>query len=207
VIALEIKMKMYIRITILSFLFLSSAIAAMKLPLDSLSVGGNRILFNCKMTLKEAIKLLRNTDLKTRGDASESLTWICYHTKTNNDSMALILKSGEIGGGTFITVFDIARPGLLPELEKECSLLSINPGTIATDRGISLGMMRTKVEDILGPPTEIDESGILYKVIENRHGPWGRLKQEVDYSVVSTLRLWFSNEIVIRISGFRMDQS
>ena len=200
-------MKKYFKITILT-LFLSSLLIASTLtPLASLSVGKHEILFNYKMTLSEVTKLFGDAEVHKKGDAAESLTWICYEIESNEKTSVLILSSGELGGGTYITGFELARPGLLPELELGCTPIKIARSTISTNNGIALGMSRNQVMETLGSPTKENENNIAYKIIEERFGPFGSHGQEMQYFIVSSLDIFFENGIVVRIRGFRADQS
>jgi hypothetical protein len=71
-------MKKYFKITILTLLLSSLLIATTPTPLVSLSVDKHEILFNCKMTLSEVTKLFDDAEVHKKGDAAETLTWICY---------------------------------------------------------------------------------------------------------------------------------
>jgi hypothetical protein len=101
----------------------------------------------------------------------------------------------------------LARPGLSPELELGCTPLKIAPSTIATNNGITLGMSRDQVMETLGSPTKENENNIAYEVIQERFGPFGPHGQEMQYAIVSSLDIFLENGIVIRIRGFRADQS
>lgn len=188
-------------------------LAGTQLPVDKLLVGSHQIPLNYKMTIKEAIKMLGDSSIHQQGDGANGLTWVCYRTSDNKNysvnkaEAVLILESQELGGGIYITGFQLSRPGLLPTLEKDCTSISVSPEEITTGRGISLGMTRSEIKKILGPPTSKSKEQICYDFSEKKHGPWGRLKIETDYFIVADLKIWFRNDIAVRISGFRADQS
>jgi hypothetical protein len=182
-----------------------SALAQERIPFNSLKVGDRELTFNVTMSLTRAVALLGTADTNNRGDASTSLTWLCYRAAVASDTAILIVESSEMGG-TSVTSFTLLRPGGDPGLERRCAPLAVAPRTIATDRGITLGMTKVQVEQVLGRATR-DSAGIVkYEWLRQRRGRFGRA-ENVDYSEGSFLDIWFAHGIVIRLSGDRMDIS
>ncbi len=189
-----------------ALLIVLSGACGRQMPFDLLRVGNQRVTFNATMTLKQVAAMLGKADTNTRGDASESQTWLCYRAAAAGDTATLAVESDEIGGGVHVTSFDLFRLGADSGLERHCALLHVAPRSIVTDRGITLGMTRSQVQRVLGRATR-DSAGVAaYEWSRERRGRVGT-KENQGFSEGSHMQIWYVDGIVVRISGDRMDIS
>jgi hypothetical protein len=175
-----------------------------KLPLDSLRVGSTELTFNYSMSFPQVAARLGTAHLYQSGDAGEFMVWVCYRTTVEGDSAILAVISSELGGGERVTSFSLFRPGRDWRIERQCASLSLPASAIVTDRGIRLGMTRAQVEERLGPPTESTAAMSSYLLIRERRGRFGK-SENVEYSELSSLALFYVNGVVVKIRGDRTD--
>ena len=85
-----------------------------------------------------------------RGDAGNSLAWLCYYGADAEGRWALWLESSEIAGGT-VDGFILQRLDGDARMDRRC-------GNLQTDRvelplALRLGMTEAEARKVLGPPT------------------------------------------------------
>jgi hypothetical protein len=175
------------------------------LPMEYLRVGKVLIELNGNTTFEESALLLGAAPIHKTGDAGGFLAWVCYRAVAEGDTAILMLKSSEMGAGKRLTAFSLSRPGDQPNMERDCSELRISPRQIVTDRGGTLGMPRSQLEQVLGSPTEESEDKCVYRLFQDRRGMFGIQRRVMDYTAMSSLELWYQGGRVVRMWGNRID--
>jgi hypothetical protein len=103
---------------------------------------------------------LEKTQLKTiadklggsigsRGDASESLQWLCFHGSDANGRWALWLESDEMGGGA-VDGFALQRISNNTKVDRRCRT---NQVWVHLPIGLGIGLPESEARRILGAPT------------------------------------------------------
>ena|SRR5437879_5163542 len=128
-----------------------------------LRVGTANIVLEQTM-MKEVQALLGGT-IGHRGDASESLKWICVHGADPAGQWALWLESGEIYGDA-IGAFEWRRIPALGQVDERCSTLSQTSQSIMLPVPLQLGASEVEVIKVLGRPT-VRSNDILFYVHEH----------------------------------------
>ena len=88
---------------------------------DTLLERGRRAVVR-STSIKDAQRLLGSSVAYTTGDASTSLTSICYRLSGTPD-MVLMLESEEMGGGIWLTGFSLLSRGARRAREPRCRTL------------------------------------------------------------------------------------
>jgi len=101
--------------------------------------------------LDELTRLIPGTRIHARGDASESLAWVCFRVVTQYGLFNVWPNSGELGGGRIIDGVVVAPVAHHPE--PDCPVLAVNGGPIGFDNGVWIGMARSAAYAKLGTPT------------------------------------------------------
>jgi hypothetical protein len=112
---------------------------------DSLTVLGIRIN---QESVDVAENVLGPSQLRSQGDAAESLHWRCWEA-ANGDGTVLVIGRGELDGVVRVFGPEMAFPerGTCPASDKVSK-------TLATASGIRLGLSRDEIEKRVGPATK-----------------------------------------------------
>lgn len=113
------------------------------------------------LTVAGASVVLETTPLRTiatrfsatigrRGDAGDSVRWLCFHGSDSGGQWALWLESYEIDGGT-VGGFEWQQIGNGAVFDRRCRTLSA--GSVELPRGLRLGLTSEEVKTVLGRPT------------------------------------------------------
>jgi hypothetical protein len=94
-----------------------------------------------------------------RGDASEALTWLCFHGHHDGGSWVLWLEAGEIHGQS-VGGFHLRKINPSTQVDKRCPVLGST--SIELPRGLRLGLSRAQTMKILGRPTKSAGDTLLY---------------------------------------------
>src|SRR4249920_3186118 len=107
----------------------------------SVAVGSFRIRLE-HTTLQQVTAALGPGKIVRTGDASGFLARLCYQSADTNDPVYLVLESGEMGGGTYITGFQLFRGNAHRDPNVPCTLLRHTARTIVIAPGLELGARR-----------------------------------------------------------------
>jgi hypothetical protein len=122
---------------------------------SGVTIGDFKVTFE-KTTLKQALAALGAAPVGRRGDAGNSLSWICYTIPAVRTRIWLL--SDEMGGGETIMRMT-ARPALPTEVEDmKCPTPTNHASAAFIDNKIWLGDSIGKIESILGKSSEAPKS-------------------------------------------------
>lgn len=116
--------------------------------ITTLRVAGVQIILD-QTPLIDAQKKLGGT-IGQRGDASESLHWLCFYGTDKNGRWALWLESDEMGGGS-IDAFTLQRIDRNAKPDRRCR--GVSDGGINLPIKLDVGLTETQVRKTLGTPT------------------------------------------------------
>jgi len=153
-------------------------------PSSSLKLGSMEVEFE-KTTLKMVSSAIGRGQLSSQGDASESVTWLCYTINAEKSVQRLWLTSGEMGGGNYI---DGASVTYLSPTEKstvDCPELPQEFLPIRFGNGLWLGTAGTKIQTVMGMP-KINQDVWSYS--------YAGVKGKYDVTV----------SLVLKVANFRM---
>ena len=94
-----------------------------------------------------------------RGDAADSLAWLCYEVPTDSGRTVLWLMSGEMNDGT-VGGFQWEKIAASIQVDKRCRLLS--KGSVELPLDVRPGMTEEALKNVLGRPTWTHGSNIEY---------------------------------------------
>ena len=97
----------------------------------------------------------------SRGDAADSLQWLCYAGADRDDRWVLWLLSGEMNGGS-VGGFLWRRISPSTSVDPRCGLLGKSAITITLPKPILLGMREPELLHVLGAPTKRQANRYLY---------------------------------------------
>ena len=113
--------------------------------------------------------------------------------------MTLLFESDEMGNPEDLTEFELIPAGSRPEVERGCRRLAIPSASIATDRGIRLGLTRAAVAKLLGVPVRDRDDVAEYEHTSERTV---RVGGTVDrYDQYSAITVTFRDGRVVAFSG------
>lgn len=123
-----------------------------------------------KLTVAGASVVLETTQLRTiatrfsstigrRGDAGNSVRWLCFRGSDSGGQWALWLKSYEIDGGT-VGGFEWQRIGNGAVFDRRCRTLGA--GSVELPDKLGLGLTREEVKTALGHPTAERGDAVVY---------------------------------------------
>jgi hypothetical protein len=107
-----------------------------------------------------------------RGDASESLAWLCFQGADTDQRWALWLESGELGGLTVIDGYAMQRLDPNAVVDQRCREIGKSAGGIELPVAIRLGVTEMQVSKVLGKPTARYGNTLLFEHLheETIHG-------------------------------------
>jgi len=111
-------------------------------------------------TLTDLARRFPKTDIHHRGDAGDSLTWVCYTLPTSSGNVNIWLDSGELEGGNAIDGVVVSPTNDAPRAD--CPGIEIGDGPVALDAGVWLGATRSAVLGRLGAPSRVYRSMLYY---------------------------------------------
>jgi hypothetical protein len=169
---------------------------------ETLLVRGRRTVVQTT-SIKAVQRMLGSSRVHTSGDASTSLTSVCYRL-AGAPAMVLMLESEEMGGGIWLTGFSLLASGARRSREHSCRALAIAPTAVRTNVGLRLGMSRHDVDTLLGL-TGTDSAGVV--VYERGADRKARTKDGSiqPYTEWAGFEVRFRNGIVVGFRGTRID--
>lgn len=118
--------------------------------------------------------------------------------------MSLILESGEMGGGTWLTGFTFARTGTRPDLERQCVTIAIDAHAVTTDLGLRLALTRQEV-DVRLQAIGGDSAGLVVYERERERPFTNRQGQRDKYQEAAGFTVALHAGRVSGFSGWRID--
>jgi hypothetical protein len=115
--------------------------------ITSLRVAKMQVILE-ETPLKDVQKTLGGT-IGSRGDASESLQWLCFHGSDAKGRWALWLESSEMGGGD-VDGFAWQRIAGKATLDRRCRA---HPVEVELPIQLAIGIAESEVRKNLGAPT------------------------------------------------------
>jgi hypothetical protein len=112
---------------------------------------------------KELAKKFGKADEITRGDAASGRHQVCYESLDVSPTVHLIFEFGEVEAN-----FYLFEGGKSWSDSKACLKSKSITKNLKTRSGLQLGLDRSKVEAILGPPDAVRENRIFYSRITRR---------------------------------------
>jgi hypothetical protein len=94
-----------------------------------------------------------------KGDAAESLRWLCFHGEDKNGGWMFWLQSGEIHGGA-VGGFQWRRIDIGARVDRRCRRLMANQ--IQLPIALRLGMNATELRRLLGVPSGRTENSLEF---------------------------------------------
>jgi hypothetical protein len=105
------------------------------------------------------VKAQLGGEIGTRGDAADSLAWLCYEVPTDSGRTVLWLMSGEMDDGT-VGGFQWINIAASTQVDKRCRLLP--KGSVELPIAVRPGMTEEALKKVLGKPTLAHHSDIEY---------------------------------------------
>jgi hypothetical protein len=112
---------------------------------------------------KELAKKFGKADEITRGDAASGRHQVCYESLEGSPTVRLIFEFGEVEAN-----FYLLEGGKSWSDSKACLKSKSITKNLKTRSGLRLGLNRSKVEAILGPPDAVRDDRIYYSRITRR---------------------------------------
>ncbi len=127
--------------------------------ITALRVSGQKIVL--EHTNLEAVRKQTGGTIGHRGDASESLSWLCLHGAGRQGDWVLWLMSGEIDGGT-VGGFRWQHVDRNAQFDTKCQMLPEGQGSVELPIALKLGTTEAAVEHIFGQPTARLGNALFY---------------------------------------------
>jgi hypothetical protein len=144
-----------------------------------------------KVVLEETkltdVQALFGGTIGQRGDAAESLEWLCYQVSDGGSSSVLWLMSAEVDGGA-VGGFQWIEVSESQQIDKRCQKLPA--GGVRLPRNLRLGMKASLIVQEFGKPTRQDGNRLEYV-----HEEQLRIRNE-PYTEINTLHLLLRDKIV-----------
>jgi len=118
--------------------------------IKSLRVDGQRIVL--ETTKLVAIQKTVGGVIGNRGDAGESLSWLCVHASDSHGTWVLWLLSSEIDDGS-VGGFRLQLVKNTTSFDSRCSALSAEEGIVKLPTPVRLGMSKEEIIHTLGSPS------------------------------------------------------
>lgn len=113
-----------------------------------------------KSTFKDVFKSFKKMKINHRGDASNSLSWVCY--KYNN-SFYVQFSSGEMGGGNYITEITLSTKTTPKYITKNtCQKIDRKLESLSFQNGIGLSSDMKSIVRALGKAKQVKGKKHIY---------------------------------------------
>ncbi len=131
-------------------------------PASSISLGSVIVDFD-KTTLGEAKKLIKAGKIQRQGDAGESVYWLCYSIRDEDEWEQLwLLSHGEMGGSEHIIYGVAAKILPMKPSADACPELPAGLRPVKLNNGLWLGMKTDEIRKKLGKPSLHQKQWIHY---------------------------------------------
>jgi hypothetical protein len=138
-------------------------------------------------SLRQVLASIGAGKVMHKGDASESVHWLCYSFEMPGAHARIWLSSGELNGGRYIDGIQMVMTETSQEGGASCPEISLGGKSPVFDNGLSLGASEEKLRQVLGRPSK----------------EWGNWRSYAsDTQAVKDGETWFTNSIfAVRIEG------
>ena len=159
-------------------------------PASSISLGSVVVDFD-KTTLGEAMKQIKAGRIQHQGDAGESVYWLCYSIRAEDEWEQLwLLSHGEMGGEEHV-IYGVAAK-ILPSKPSAAACPELPAGLrpVKLNNGFWLGMKTDEIRKKLGKPSLESKGWLLYNSEQMfRNDPRAKAWGEHDWAVYGSLDL------------------
>jgi hypothetical protein len=114
-----------------------------------------------KSTLDDVKTKLGEATASKSGQGGDSVNELCY-TPHSRGEVKVVFQSGAAGGWTELTGFRLMSARAADPLSRSCSLSPHMTESPRTAGGLRLGLSRSKVLRLLGPPSRTKGSTVVY---------------------------------------------
>lgn len=130
-------------------------------PSLGMAFGPLRVRFE-ETTLEDVRRQLGVGTVAHRGDAGDSLAWLCYTIPDNKQPVRLWLTSGELQGNKYIggVTAEIGAAGTKPV--EQCPALPVRFRQVALDQSLWVGLPDAKVHETLGQPSHATQGWRMF---------------------------------------------
>jgi hypothetical protein len=164
--------------------------------ISSLKVASLRVVLDETPMQRVADKLGMKAGRK--GDAGESLKWLCFHGEDTGGRWMLWLQSGEMNGGA-VGGFQWRRIDADRRVDSRCRKLK--PGQFKLPIALRLGMQEAEVRSILGAPS--GRAGDLLPF----HHEHSEVDVDLHYSVSNTVNVLLGKGAVTAVEVWKVVSS
>jgi hypothetical protein len=176
-------------------------------PATVLRLGKLSIQFEIT-TLSDVQETMKAGQIHHQGDASESISWLCYTIPRRPESQRIWISSSEMGGGTIANGVAAEQISGTTTNNEYCPLLPKKFRPIKLDHDIWLGINVLVLENILGKPLMVDGEVRTYdyngKIKEMRKNLSDNTEVMVDYDEISSLVVKVRNGKVISLWALKV---
>jgi hypothetical protein len=123
-----------------------------------------------------------------RGDAGDSLEWVCFQGQDERGPWVLWLESGEIHGPTVGGVL-LKRRAASEQVDARCVRLAATP--ISMPLPVHLGMPRSELLHLLGRPTSESGQSVVYSNCHSIKLSTKKGREPEPFDLCSSLRVRF----------------
>jgi len=157
-------------------------------------------------SLEKVLKTIKAGKIAQRGDASESLEWICYSIIDKNNPVRLWLLSGEIDGGNVGTVV-IRSMSTKDKASKKCPELPESFKPVKLDSKIWIHTTEYDVREILGKPSLESRGWLLYSSEQMfKNDPRAKAWGEHDWTVYGSLDLRIRSGKIVEMWATKQEE-
>lgn len=164
--------------------------------ISSLKIADTRVVLDETPMQKVGEKF--GMEVGRRGDAGESLKWLCFHGEDTDGRWMLWLQSGEMNGGA-VGGFQWRRIDAGERVDSRCRKLM--PGQFKLPIPLRLGMQEAELRRILGAP-----SGRAADLLLFRH-EHPEVDVDLHYSVSNTVNVLLTNGAVTAVEVWKFVSS
>lgn len=153
--------------------------------------------------LSDVQKTMKAGMIQHHGDASESLSWLCYTIQEGIERQRVWISSSEMGGGKIVTGVTAEQINNASIHNEYCPLLPKKFRPIKLDHDIWIGTNIMDLERLLGKPLSVDGDVRIYDYVGKKKGMYKDLgdntEKVVDYDEISSLVIRVRNGKVISL--------
>jgi len=174
-------------------------------PVSALTMG--KFVVKLETTsLEKVLKTIKAGKIAQRGDASESLEWICYSITDQYNPVRLCLLSGEIDSGNVGTIV-ISSMSRKDKTSKKCPELPESFKPVKLDRNIWVHTTESDVREILGKPSLESRGWLQYRSEQIFYNdPRAKAWDEYDWTVYGSLGLRIRSGKVVEMWATKQEE-
>lgn len=167
-------------------------------PVTKLMMGNLKVVFE-KSTLSQILNEIGIGRIEHQGDASESISWICYTIPNKPLSQRVWISAGEMGGSEHRVDGVQALQSEAIKSSEGCPTLPQRFFPIQFDKGLWLNKSPAGLKKVLGKPSVNKQSWWSYSYAGKKSGLYdGKL---VDYDVMSLFEAQVKGGVITSINA------